>query len=105
MADLNLRREHNLGLARARKVALKWAEHVENKLEMECTLIEGDTEDVLEFKRAGVDGRMIVAADHFDLEARLGLIFRPFLGMIEAETRKQLDEALAKEIAKTRKQA
>jgi hypothetical protein len=52
-----------------------------------------------------VDGRMIVAADHFDLEARLGLIFRPFLGMIEAETRKQLDEALAKEIAKTKKQA
>jgi len=44
MADLNLRREHNLGLARARKVALKWAEHVEKKLEMECTLIEGDTE-------------------------------------------------------------
>ena len=34
MADLNLRRDHNLGLARARKVALKWAEHVEKKLEM-----------------------------------------------------------------------
>jgi hypothetical protein len=27
-------------------------------------------------------------------------MFRPFLGMIEAETRKQLDEALAKEMAK-----
>ena len=26
MADLNLHRDHNLGLARARKVALKWAE-------------------------------------------------------------------------------
>lgn len=101
MADLQLRREHNLGLARARKVALKWAEHVEKKLEMECTLIEGETSDTLEFKRSGVDGRMIVAADHFDVEARLGLMFRPFLGMIEAETRKQLDEALAKEMART----
>ena len=29
MADLNLHRDHTLGLARARKVALKWAEHVE----------------------------------------------------------------------------
>jgi putative polyhydroxyalkanoate system protein len=105
MADLNLRREHNLGLPRARKVALKWAEHVEKKLEMSCTLIEGDTEDVLEFRRTGVDGRMIVAADHFDLEAKLGLMFRPFIGMIEAETRKQLDEALAKEIARVNKRA
>lgn len=103
MADLQLRREHTLGLARARKVALKWAEHVEKKLEMECTLIEGETSDTLEFKRSGVDGRMIVAADHFDVEAKLGLMFRPFLGMIEAETRKQLDEALAKEMAKTPK--
>jgi putative polyhydroxyalkanoate system protein len=100
MADLNLRREHTLGLVRARKVALKWAEHVEKKLEMECTLYEGDDHDVLEFKRSGVDGRMIVAPDYFDLEARLGLMFRPFLGMIEAETRKQLDAALAKEVAK-----
>ena len=100
MADLKLRREHNLGLARARKVALKWGEHVEKKLEMECTLYEGDTEDVLEFKRSGVDGRMIVAAEFFDVEAKLGLMFLPFLSMIEAETRKQLDEALAKEIAR-----
>jgi len=104
MADLKLRREHDLGLARARKVALRWAEHVEKKLEMECTLIEGDTEDVLEFRRSGVDGQMIVAADHFDLQAKLGLMFLPFLGMIEAETRKQLDEALAKEVAKMKKQ-
>ena len=105
MADLNLRREHNLGLARARKVALKWAEHVEKKLEMECTLIEGDAEDVLEFKRSGVDGRMIVAADHFDLEAKLGFLLKPFLATIEAEVSKQLDEALAKESAKASKPA
>jgi hypothetical protein len=71
MADLNLHRDHTLGLARARKVALKWAEDVEKKLEMECTLIEGDDSDVLEFTRSGVEGRMIVAATYFDLEARL----------------------------------
>ena len=100
MADLNLHREHNLGIARARKVALKWAEHVEKKLEMECTLIEGDDHDVLEFTRSGVEGRMIVAPKFFNLEAKLGFLLRPFLGMIEAEATKQLDEALAKEMAK-----
>ena len=105
MADLNLRREHTLGLARARKVALKWAEDMEAKLEMECTLIEGDDTDVLEFTRSGVDGRMVVAADYFDLEAKLGFLLRPFLGQIQAEATKQLDEALAKEQAKATKAA
>jgi len=103
MADLHLHREHTLGLARARKVALKWAEHVESKLDMECTLIEGDDEDVLEFTRPGVDGRMTVAASYFDLEAKLGFLLKPFLGTIESEVGKQLDEALAKEEAKAAK--
>ena len=103
MADLHLHRDHTLGLARARKVALKWAEDVEAKLDMECTIIEGDDEDVLEFKRSGVDGRMIVAATHFDLEARLGFLLKAFLGQIEAEVSKQLDEALARESAKASK--
>jgi putative polyhydroxyalkanoate system protein len=105
MADLHLHREHTLGLARARKVALKWAEHVEEKLDMECTIVEGDDEDVLEFTRSGVDGRMTVAATYFDLQAKLGFLFKPFLGTIEAEVGKQLDEALAKESAKASKPA
>ena len=100
MADLNLRRAHDLGLARARKVALEWAEKVEKKLEMACTMVAGDEQDVLEFKRPGVDGRMVVAATHFDLEATLGMMLRPFLGMIEAEAGKQLDAAIAKEQAR-----
>ena len=105
MADLHLHRDHTLGLARARKVALKWAEDVEEKLDMECTLIEGDDEDVLEFKRSGVDGRMVVAATFFDLEAKLGFLIKPFLATIEAEVGKQLDEALAKEATKAAKPA
>ena len=105
MADLKLHRDHTLGLARARKVALKWAEDVEEKLDMECTIIEGEDEDVLEFKRSGVDGRMIVAATFFELEAKLGFLLKPFLASIEAEVRKQLEEALAKEEAKAGKPA
>jgi putative polyhydroxyalkanoate system protein len=84
---------------------MKWAEEVEEKLEMECTLIEGDDEDVLEFKRSGVDGRMTVAATFFDLEAKLGFLFKPFAGQIEAEVGKQLDETLAKESTKAPKAA
>ena len=105
MADLNLRREHTLGLARARKVALKWAQDVEKDLDMACTIIEGDDEDVLEFKRSGVDGRMIVAPTYFALEARLGFLLKAFAGKIEAEVSKQLDEALAREAARSARPA
>ena len=30
---------------------------------MECTVLEGETSDTVEFKRPGVDGTLIVAAD------------------------------------------
>ena len=42
MADIHIHRDHALGLAKARKIAWKWAEEVEQKFDMECTVIEGD---------------------------------------------------------------
>ena len=96
MADLRIHREHELGLAKARKVALKWAEEAERKFDMECTIIEGDFSDTVEFTRTGVNGRLIVAADHFDLEAKLGFLLGAFSKTIEGEIQKTLDELLAK---------
>ena len=95
MPDLRIRREHALGLTRARKVALQWAEEAEKKFTMECTIIEGDFSDTVEFTRAGVSGCLIVAADHFDLEARLGLLLGVFSKTIEGEIEKTLDDLLA----------
>jgi putative polyhydroxyalkanoate system protein len=103
MAQIHIRRDHTLGLARARKVAWKWAEHVEKKFEMECTVLEGETSDTVQFKRSGVSGSMIVTADHFEVDAKLGLLLGAFAGQIEAEVCKQLDAALAKEQAKSSK--
>jgi putative polyhydroxyalkanoate system protein len=103
MADIQLHRDHDLGLARARKVALKWAEHVEAEFGMECTIIEGDTSDTVEFTRSGVSGSMDVSGSHFELKAKLGFLLGAFAGQIEAEIRRQLDDALAKEQAKKKK--
>lgn len=103
MAEIQLRRDHTLGLARARKVALKWAEHVEQKFDMECTILEGDTSDTVEFSRSGVSGSMEVSGSHFELQAKLGLLLGAFAGQIEAEIKRQLDEALAKEQARKKK--
>jgi putative polyhydroxyalkanoate system protein len=96
MPDIRIHREHTLGLAKARKIAWAWAEEVEQKFDMECTVLEGETSDTVQFTRSGVNGRLIVAADHFDLEAKLGFLLGAFSKTIEAEITKNLDALLAK---------
>lgn len=105
MADINIHRDHQLGLAKARKIAWTWAEEVEAKLQMECTVIEGDTSDTVEFTRSGVSGRLIVAADHFDLQAKLGFLLGAFSKTIEGEITKNLDAMLAAQGAPGKKPA
>lgn len=95
MAEINIHRDHALGLAKARKIAWAWAEHVETQFDMECTVIEGVTSDTVEFTRSGVSGRLIVAADHFDLQARLGFLLGAFSKTIEGEITKNLDDMLS----------
>ena len=94
MPDIRIRRDHKLGLAKARKIAWQWAEDVERKFGMECSVIEGERSDTVEFKRAGVNGELIVAADHFDLFARLGFLLGAFSKTIEREIQGELDGLL-----------
>ena len=95
MADLSIHRDHTLGLAKARKVAWEWAEQAEAKFAMECTVIEGEFSDTVEFTRSGVNGKLIVAADHFDLSAKLGFLLGAFSKTIESEIEKTLDALLS----------
>ena len=100
MADIRIHRDHSLGLAKARKIAWKWAEEVEAKFGMECTVIEGVTSDTVEFTRSGVNGQLVVAADHFDLVAKLGFLLGAFSKTIETEIEKNLDTLLSASSAK-----
>lgn len=95
MADIHIHRAHSLGLARARKMARQWAEAAEGKFAMACTVVEGKTSDVVEFTRAGVQGRLVVEADTFDLTAELGFLVSAFAGRIESEIEAQIDALLA----------
>ena len=94
MADIHIHRPHTLGLAKARKVAWAWAEQVEAEFQMECTVVEGERSDTVEFTRSGVTGSLLVAADHFDLNAKLGFLLGAFSKTIEAEIEKNLDTLL-----------
>jgi putative polyhydroxyalkanoate system protein len=99
MPDIKISRKHDLGLAQARKVALKWAEDAEKKLDMACTYVEGSSADEVQFKRSGVDGTLAVTASGFELHAKLGFLLGAFKGKIEEEIEKNLDALLAKSAA------
>lgn len=94
MADIHIHREHSLGLVKAREIAWAWAEQVEAKFDMECTVLEGKTSDTVEFTRSGVKGELIVAPDHFELTAKLGFLLGAFKATIEGEVQKELDKLL-----------
>jgi putative polyhydroxyalkanoate system protein len=95
VADIRIHREHQLGLAKARKIAAQWSEDVEKNFDMQCTRVEGDYSDTIEFTRSGVKGRLIVAADHFDLDAKLSFLLGAFRRTIESEIERNLDKLLA----------
>lgn len=99
MADIQIRREHALGLAEARKIAFKWAEQAEEKFDMACTYEEGKTEDLVSFTRSGVNGTLAVTASSFQLDAKLGFLLGAFKDRIEGEIVKNLDSLLAKKPA------
>lgn len=91
MADIHIKREHDMGLEEARKLAFRWAEVAEEKLDMRCTYEEGTTSDRLSFRRAGVHGEIKVTKGYFVLDAKLGLLLGVFRERIEHEIVKNLD--------------
>lgn len=105
MADIDIHRKHALGLPKARKIAWQWAEEVEKKFDMECTVTQGETSDTVHFTRSGVNGQLIVAPDHFDLQAKLGFLLGAFSKTIESEILKNLDALLAQSAKPVAKKA
>jgi putative polyhydroxyalkanoate system protein len=93
--DIHIQRDHDLGLAKARKLAFQWAETAEKKFDMACTYEEGKTSDLVTFTRSGVSGELKVTPDSFELDARLGFLLGAFKDRIETEIAKNLDELLA----------
>ena len=96
MSDLKIHRDHALGLEKAGRIAAKWAEHAEKKIDLKCTLVPGPDRHTVQFTRQGVTGEAVFTANSIDVEAKFGFLLRPFVGKIEAEVCKMLDTALAK---------
>jgi putative polyhydroxyalkanoate system protein len=97
VADIHIVRQHGLGLERARKLAFRWAEVAEKKLEMDCTYEEGKASDRVSFQRPGASGALKVTKDRFELDAKLGLLLGVFKAKIESAIVSNLDQLLAQE--------
>ncbi|MBU1357816.1 MAG: polyhydroxyalkanoic acid system family protein [Gammaproteobacteria bacterium] len=94
MPDIHIERSHTLGLPAARETARNWLQQAERDYGMECAYTEGDTVDVAQFTRAGIDGSVEVSAEHFKLHATLGFLYGSFSGQIEQRLQENLDAML-----------
>ena len=91
MADLHIVREHTLGMAAARQLALDWAEEMESEFRMRCTYQEGPLQDVVTFEGTGAKGTLQVNGTSFELDVKLGFMLGNFKDKIEAVIRNKLD--------------
>lgn len=97
MAEIRIERDHDLGLDEARKLAQRWAQAAEEKLDLHCTYEHGKSSDRVLFRRAGVHGELKVTRHTFVLHAKLGLLLGVFKDRIETEIVRNLDVLLAHE--------
>ena len=88
MSTIDLRRDHALGLRKARTAAQRVADEMEREFGMSCAW-EGN---VLRFERTGVHGELVVAKDHVELHAKLGFLLAAFKGRIEDTIHRNFDE-------------
>ena len=91
MADIDIRRTHQLGLAGARQAADRMAGHLKSKFDL-----RGDWEgDTLRFERTGLNGALAVAAKEIHLTVTLGFLMKAMRGSIQAAIERELDTMFA----------
>ena len=99
MADIDIRRAHNLGKAAARAAADRMADKLGRKFDL-----RGDWDgDVLRFERPGVTGSLTVGPKDLHLSVALGFLLKAMKGSIEQSIRHELDALFAAQPAKAAK--
>ncbi|HWS39974.1 MAG TPA: polyhydroxyalkanoic acid system family protein [Arenimonas sp.] len=88
MHAIDIKRTHNLELAKAKKAVQKVANHIADKFDVECEW-NGNT---LNFQRSGVDGHIKVNPKSIHVFADLGFFLSALKSPIEREINRYLDE-------------
>jgi putative polyhydroxyalkanoate system protein len=91
MADIDIRRNHDLGLKAARAAADKMAEHLGEKFSLRGKW-DGN---VLHFDRPGVTGTLAITGHDVALSVSLGFLLKAMKGSIETAIARELDQLFA----------
>ena len=87
MADIELHREHDLGVEGARAAADRMMEHLSGRFGL-----QGEWQgNVLHFKRPGVTGSLAVDERRLDLSVTLGFLLKSMKGSIETAVVREID--------------
>jgi putative polyhydroxyalkanoate system protein len=81
MSDIRVERRHTLGKQRALAAALRVAERMQEKAQVQFT-VKGDT---IAFERSGAKGTLTVTEDTVMAELKLGLLLKPMKAFIESK--------------------
>jgi putative polyhydroxyalkanoate system protein len=88
MSHINIRRKHNLSLAKARTLAETVAADLDERFSLDYYW-DGDT---LHFERSGVNGRMEIEAQEIRVDVRLGFLLLPLKPRFEQAIHRYMDE-------------
>ena len=95
MADIEIKRAHNLGLKAARTAADKMADHLGRKFGL-----EGDwSGNTLNFQRPGVTGSLAIDDKDLRLIVNLGILLKMMKPSIETAVNEQLNKLFAAKAA------
>lgn len=88
MSKIEFKRDHALGMRKAKAAAQRIADEMERDFGMTSEW-QGN---VLRFNRTGVDGELVVQKNHVEVHAKLGFLLAAFKTRIEDQLHRNFDD-------------
>ena len=94
MAEIHIYRPHTLGPEAARQLARDWQAQAEQDWGLQCTAQTLEGRQQIAFERPGLQGRLQVSGEAFELRLTLGFLLSAYRARIETELQQRLDDRL-----------
>lgn len=90
MPSIRIQHSHSLSALKAKEAVSKIAERIAQEFNVKASW----EDNVLHFRRPGVDGRITIDSNIVHVDADLNFMLTPIKGRVESEIRRYLDEQL-----------
>ncbi len=88
MADISIKREHQLSLQQSREAA----QHVAAKMAADFDMTTQWNGDVLSFRRSGVAGTLALREKEAQIDITLDFLFKAFAATLEEKVARNMDK-------------